>query len=161
MKKLWASSVLVVAAATLVSGCTIADKSSPTPTTATDSPSAQAPATYPSATSAVDTSLTVTLLSGNAMKVSTRHLYCSGTTAVANTDFPDADTACAVVASAGELLNSRPAPNDDKCAGTASQNIADVFGESRGKLIRVSFMRNNLCNVETWDRLTALIGPGA
>ncbi|WP_427018622.1 hypothetical protein ACQCSX_08860 [Pseudarthrobacter sp. P1] len=162
MKKLWASSVLVVAAATLVSGCTIVDKSTPTSTEAATSASTPALDAYPSAISAIDTSLTVTRLTGNSMEVGTRHLFCAGSTAVAGTDFPGANAACAVVQASGKLLDSEPVPNDDdKCTGTGNQNIADVFGESHGKHIRVSFMRNNLCNVQTWDKLTPLIGLGA
>ncbi|WP_104089453.1 hypothetical protein [Arthrobacter sp. GMC3] len=160
MKKLWASSVLFIAGATLVTGCTITDNT--VPASATSTPSAlPSEVPYPAPTAAVDTMLTITLLSGNAMAVTTRQLSCNGTKAVEGTNFPEGDMACAAVLASGKLLQSTPKPNDEHvCTGTNDQNIADVFGIADGKQIRVSFTRSNVCNIKVWDKLTSLIGTG-
>ncbi|MFQ4147203.1 hypothetical protein AAGW05_00660 [Arthrobacter sp. LAPM80] len=161
MKKIWTSSVLFIAGAFLVSGCTIADTSSQASVDASP-PASPVDVSYPKPAAAVDTELTITILDGNAMEVSTRELYCTGVTAVAGTNFVGGDAACAVVQDSQSILHSEPKPEDSKvCTGTGNQNIADVFGISNGKHVRVSFMRNNVCNVKTWDKVTPLIGTGA
>ncbi|MHA7269958.1 hypothetical protein [Arthrobacter sp. HLT1-20] len=163
MKKFWANIALAVAVATVASGCTIVDETVPTPTeVATAAPSEPVPTTYPEPTGPVDTRLTITILTGNAMDVSTRQLFCSGSKAVSASNFPDADAACAVVKKSSGLLASKPQDTDDeKCRGTGNQVVADVIGESMGQRVRVSFMRNNLCNAKVWDSLTPLIGLGS
>lgn len=161
MKKLWASSVLLIAGTTLVAGCAIGDTTVQVPA---ELPLSVTPSvvTYPPATAPVDTQLTITLLSGNAMSVSTRQLHCEGDKAVDGTNFLDGDSACATVLDSGKLLFTEPKPNDEKvCTGTADQNVADVFGIIQGKHVRVSFLRNNICNVADWDKITPLIGTGA
>lgn len=160
MKKLWASIALAAAVATSVSGCTIVDDpaaAKPSPDVTSESPAPN----YPEATSDVDTRLVITVLNGNGLDVYTHKLFCSGITAVSPTDFSDANAACAVVEQSRGLLASTAKDTDDKkCKATDNQVIADVFGESKGEQIRVSFMRNNLCNAKVWDSLTPLIGLG-
>lgn len=161
MKKLWASIALAAAVATSVSGCTIVDEPDPAPTAGAEVTSAAPVPSYPEATADVDTRLVITVLNGNGLEVYTHHLFCSGVAAVSPTDFADADAACAVAEQSAELLASVAKPTDDKkCTNTGNQVIADVFGESMGDRIRVSFMRNNLCNAKVWDSLTPLIGLG-
>ena len=161
MKKLWANIALATACVTLVSGCTITDETAPTPAptaSVTPQPTVQ---NYPAATNAVDTKLVITTLDGNGLEVSTRQLSCSGTTAVSPTNIPDADAACEVIESSPQIFHTEPKPTDDKkCTDTGNQVIADVFGESHGKHIRVSFLRNNLCNTKVWDSITPVIGLG-
>lgn len=149
----------LVAASTLLSACAIADppvRATPTssgPTTSAAAPSYPAPSTTP------DVSLTITLLEGNASEQSTRHLVCVGPSAVEGSDFGAADESCRLLEKSPDLLEREAAKADEKCEGTGNQNIADVFGEAYGKPIRNSFLRDNLCNVETWDALAPLLEP--
>lgn len=160
MKKFWASIALATALVTAVSGCTIVDKAAPAPL-AVDSTTAPAATDYPEATADVDTRLVMTVLDGNGLGISTHQLFCAGSTAVSPTNLPDADAACEVVETSADLFDVEPKPTDDKkCTGTGNQVVADVFGESHGNHIRVSYLRDNLCNANVWDSLTPLIGLG-
>ncbi|MDO5751459.1 hypothetical protein [Arthrobacter sp.] len=99
---------------------------------------------------------------GNALDVRTLHLFCVGSKAVSPTDLPDADDACAVVQKSAGLFKTELKPTDDKkCKDTGNQVVADVFGESKGKHIRVSFQQNNQCNAKVWESLTPLFGLGS
>lgn len=159
MKKLWASSVLFIAGATLISGCTITDETSSSPIAPPESSGAPIVADYPSPTGAVDTKLVITLLRGNNLGVSTHQLDCVGSNAVAPTSLAHGDAACAFIADSSNLFTTELVPTDNKkCTDTGNQIIADVFGESDGKHVRVSFQRNNLCNAKVWDSVAPVIG---
>lgn len=163
MKKIWANIALAAALVTAVSGCTIVDETTLPPSQApgaTAEPAPEEPG-YPEATGSVDTDLVITVLQGNGLAVSTRQLSCTGTQAVHPTTLPNGDAACAVVAESSEALRSELLPTDDKaCKDTGNQVVADVFGESKGSHVMVSFTRNNLCNAKVWDGLTPLLGLG-
>ncbi|MGP9502560.1 hypothetical protein ACT3TS_10145 [Specibacter sp. AOP5-B1-6] len=161
MKKFWASIALATALVTAVSGCTIVDKEAPAPIAVDGTATEPAAMDYPEATADVDTRLVVTVLEGNGLGITTHQLFCSGSTAVSPTNLPDADAACAVVETSADLFKAEPRPTDDKkCTGTGNQVVADVFGESQGNHVRVSYLRDNLCNAKVWDSLTPLIGLG-
>lgn len=161
MKKTWASFALAAALVTAISGCTITDETVPLASQTTAATLEPAPTTpeYPEATGAVDTKLIVTVLRGNGMAVTTRQLSCSGVQAVQSTTLADGDAACEVVAESRDTLGTELLPTDtESCKELGNQIVADVFGESRGKNIMVTFMRNNLCNAKIWDELTPLLG---
>lgn len=161
MKKLWAAIALAAALVTTVSGCTIVDETPPSMMGSPESTRAPLVTDYPSAAGAVDTKLVITLLEGNSQAVSTRHLNCAGARAVAPTDIADADAACALIAGPGKLFTRELLPTDnEKCTDTGNQVVADVVGESKGKHIRASFQRNNLCNAKAWDSVAPVIGLG-
>ena len=151
----------LVAASVLLSSCSITDPP-PSKTTTSIGPSATATIpTYPAAPEVPDVRLTVTLLRGNALEQSTRHLVCVGSSAVDGTDFSGADESCELLKKSPDLLERKSAKTDERCEGTGNQNIADVFGEVNGKLVRNSFRRDNVCNVEVWDALASILGPTA
>lgn len=161
MKKLWATIALATALVTAFSGCTIVDETSPAPIAPPESSGPPLVSHYPSPEGIVDTRLVITLLQGNNMGVSTRQLNCVGASAVAPTEMANANAACALIAGSNELFTQEPQPTDNKkCTDTGNQSIADVFGESKGKDVRVSFQRNNLCNVKLWDSVAPIIGVG-
>lgn len=161
MKKIWATLALAGALLTAVSGCTITDEtalSANQTTAATLEPMPKA-SEYPEATGSIDTSLVVTVLQGNGLAVTTRQLSCSGIQAVRPTTVAEGNKACEIVAESKETLDSELLPADDKsCKDTGNQIVADVFGQSQGMNIMVTFMRNNLCNAKVWDGLTPLLG---
>lgn len=159
MKKLWAKIALITAFATIISGCTLVDDEPKLPQIVPETTVAAAPPAYPSAPAATDTNLVITLLLGNNMAVTTRNLNCVGSQAVAPTSIPNGDAACALIASKSDLFTAELVPSDDKkCLDTGNQILADVFGESKGKHVRVSFQRNNLCNAKVWDRVAPIVG---
>lgn len=159
MKKLWAAFALAAALVTTVSGCTIVDEPPPTPMSPPEATAPPLVTDYPTATGTVDTKLVITVLQGNSLGVSTRVLNCVGPQAVVPTNIADADTACALIAGSENLFSKEPVPSDNKkCTDTGDQVVADVFGESKGKHVRVSFQRNNLCNAKVWDTVSPLIG---
>lgn len=161
MKRFWSSIALAVALVTAVSGCTIVDDPPPAPEASKDAIIELPIPDYPASTDKVDTRLVITLLAGNGLEISTRNLACAGAVAVSPTDLADGDAACEIIQSAPRLLNAKLMPTDDKkCKNTGNQILADVFGESNGNHIRVSYTRDNLCNVKVWDKLTPLIGLG-
>lgn len=159
MKKLWATIALATALVTAVSGCTIVDETSPASIAPPESFGPPLTSDYPTPGGPVDTRLVITLLQGNNMGVSTRELNCVGASAVAPTDMANANAACALIAGSNELFTQELVPTDSKkCTDTGNQIIADVFGESKGKEVRVSFQRNNLCNAKVWDSVAPIIG---
>lgn len=148
----------IVAVGSALSACSIADappKTSPTPTF---QPTQASSAAYPSSAGEPNIRLTVTTLSGNAGQEHTRHLVCVGNLAVAGTDVPKGDDACTVVSRQPDLLEYQLAETSEECEGVGQPNVADVFGEINGKLVRTSFRRDNSCNVEAWDKLEELLG---
>ncbi len=161
MKKLWATCALTAALVTAVSGCTVVDETVNVQGAPPASSAAPQDSNYPTATGEVDTNLVITELMGNNKTVTTRQLACSGDTAVAPSNIPDADEACALIAGSAKLFDSELVPTDNEaCTDTGNDIIADVFGESRGEHVRVSFQRNNLCNARAWDKLIPIIGRG-
>ncbi len=149
----------LVAASTLLSACSIADPPVRTTPTPSGQSSTTAPPTYPSPSQEPTVRLTITSLAGNAAEQSTRHLVCAGASAVDGTDFSGGNESCRLLADSPDLLEREAAKTDEKCEGTGSQTVADVFGEADGKPVRNSFRRDNSCNVKTWDELEALLAP--
>lgn len=161
MKKLWAAIALAAALVTTVSGCTIVDEAPPAPISPAETTVAPLVPEYPTATGSVDTKLVITLLEGNSGDVTTSRLECVGTQAVAPTDIAEADAACALIAGSDALFTKELKPTDGKkCTDLGSQVIADVLGESKGKHVRASFQRNNMCNAKVWDTVSPIIGRG-
>lgn len=159
MKKLWAATALAALLVTTVSGCAIVDETPATPPAAPVTSEAPLDTNYPAATGDATTRLVITVLEGNSLSVSTRDLACEERKAVAPTSIPDGDAACALVEKSTALFDSKLVPSDDKkCTGTGNQVVADVFGESNGKHVRVSFQRDNLCNAKVWDSVSPVIG---
>lgn len=148
----------IAAAATALSACSIADSSSRDSPTPTLQPAQTSSPTYPALAKEPNVRLTVTTLKGNAAAESTHHLVCVGVSAVDGTDFHDADEACSVLARKPSLLEHKSAETSAECQSVGQPNIADVFGEINGQVVRASFRRDNSCNVETWDELRSLLG---
>lgn len=148
---------LVVAAMALTS-CSIDDSLPRVSATPTTTPTATETPTYQSSDQQPTIRLTVTTLSRNAADESTHHLVCVRTTAVNGTDLPDADKACSLLDGDPALLQNQPSKNSNECTGMDQPNIADVFGEIDGQQVRTSFLRNNTCNIATWDNLKPLLG---
>ncbi len=161
MKKLWAATALAALLVTTVSGCAIVDETPPTPAATPVASQAPLDTDYPAATGEATTKLVITMLEGNGLAVSTRNLVCEERKAVSPTSIPDGDGACALVEKSTAAFDTKLVPTDDeKCTGTGNQVLADVFGESNGKHIRVSFQRDNLCNAKAWDSVSPVIGLG-
>ncbi|MBQ1445124.1 MAG: hypothetical protein IIZ13_14890 [Renibacterium sp.] len=161
MKKLVGGALLLVLGASTLAGCTFPDSNSGAASSSSPSASdpATAAATYPAPTGALDAQLTITLLSSNAGMITTRHLACSGNSAVSPTDFDGGDQACRFVQGSTELLTEKPPTEDSKtCQETGDPKVADVFGQVNGIEIRQSFRRNTTCGADRWDQMIPLLG---
>lgn len=77
---------------------------------------------------------------------------------MSGTDIPEGDAACTVLDRRPSLLSRNLVDSGEKCDPVGQPNVADVYGELNGKEVRVSFRRDNSCNVSTWDALKDLLG---
>lgn len=77
-------------------------------------------------------------------------------------DHPDAEAACAALATAGGATAFAPTPRDVACTEQwGGPQTATVTGTVGGESVDATFDRRNGCEISRWDALAPLFGPDA
>lgn len=128
--------------------------------TTVPAPSPAAPSALPSGPGSGNAELAISVVPDEGQPAVNYTLVCQGGVAVAESQHPSADAACAALKANASLLNPPPKTPDRACTQQyGGPQKATVSGVVDGVPVESSFSRTDGCEISAWDAAKAVLGP--